>query len=301
VQHIVVSETELNHWSPRLCWQMRLAQAWARSMPRGKGWVPRQLGRLVPRGSRTRLTLGSGAIVAVYPGSFHVYSALEQTGGTWDPHVVAACTKLLSPGDLFIDIGANVGLVCIDVCHRLGGSISVVAFEPQAELANTIAISAAMNRFAHFDVFSAMVSSDAGNETLHVPFYKGRASSRCIEKTSTSVRCPKVTLDGLLKSQSISYPSVIKVDVEGAELDVFRGAKHCISSAKPSLVFETNSRSALFGYSLQELCTYLKSLAPYSFFALTADGTIGLDKVAAGVRFSDVVAVVPEKANRLLS
>src|SRR4029450_1051590 len=89
------------------------------------------------------------------------------------------------------------------------------------------------------------------------------------------VRAKVRTLDGLLASADVNAPNpkLLKVDAEGSEFDVLRGAVGLIEAARPHVVFELNAvASRAAGWNLSDIRSLLKPVGGYHFYQLTHDG-----------------------------
>src|SRR5882724_8541385 len=149
IRPLTVQESDLAGWGEGTSWQFKLSRFWARHIPRGKGWFPRQIGRRFGGGMRDTIRTASGARLAIDPGSLDMYCSITNQGGLWDADVLEVCCRFLKPGGVFYDIGANVGLMSLEVAKRFGDQVRIFSFEPQPSLAHTLAISARLNNFSN--------------------------------------------------------------------------------------------------------------------------------------------------------
>jgi FkbM family methyltransferase len=191
---------------------------------------------------------------------------MERAGGHWDLPVLNTCLQLLSPGQVFYDIGANVGYMAIEAASRLGDKIRTYAFEPQPELARNVAISAALNGLKNVQVFTAMLGREPGEATLFIPSHSIHASAVSAEAGATAISCPMTTIDELVQGGVMAPPDVIKIDVEGAERDVFEGARRTLTQHRSAIVFESDRNAERFGYTRRQLCDLLRQMADYVFY-----------------------------------
>lgn len=277
---------------------MRAALWWARAMPRGKGWVPRWVGRHWCAGRRSSLRTRGGARLAIDPSCLDVYTTIATHGNAWDAHVVDACLALLDPGDVFYDVGASVGYITLEAARRVGAQGQVVAFEPQPSLAHHIAVSAALNGMRAVTVYPAMLGREAGPGVLHVGSHSVHASAIAREPDAAAIACERTTLDALVASGAIRPPNVIKVDVEGAELQVFEGARRTLARFRPALVFESDANMDRYGYRRAELLALLGTCAEYRFYFLTETGErlpVGREAIEDR-RHADLLALPPGAA-----
>lgn len=259
----------LHAWFRRPPLTFRVAQWWAAHGWRGKAAVPRRIGRLLCRRMTTFVYTRSGAMLAVDPRNLDAFCTIVANGGTWDGQVIYHCVECLrGRGGVFYDIGANAGLMSIEAAVALGDSITVHAFEPLPTLARAIRVSAALNGRKNIRVHQVLLSDRPGETTLYVPSHSIHASIVPRERRSMAVRCRGDTIDNLVAGGHLPPPSVIKIDVEGAELRVFQGARDTIKRYAPVIYFECDENALRFGYSPRELCTLLRDLAGYDFWLL---------------------------------
>lgn len=157
--------------------------------------------------------------------------------------------EFVKPGDTVWDIGANVGLFSAAAAYRAGAAGKVIAVEADVWLVSLLRrTSAGLGAAsARMDVLPAAVFSTCGIASFNIA-NRGRASNflgTVTGETQTggvreSVQVITVTLDWLLDHSA--SPAVLKVDVEGAELEVFRGAERLLSVARPVILCEVQGR-----------------------------------------------------------
>jgi FkbM family methyltransferase len=167
-------------------------------------------------------------------------------------HVAAA--------DVVCDIGANKGAFTFWLA-RWCRSGRVIAFEPQAEIADRLALDCKSLNFSNVTVEPIGVYSKSGAQQLSVP--RGHSPGATIgplgaataEFVSVPVRV--VSLDDYFSAGE--KISLLKIDVEGAELHVFKGAERILKACHPLLVFEREDRH-LRDERLGDAFRYLESL-----------------------------------------
>lgn len=283
----------LQDWEETKSPVFNAARLWNQYAPRGKGAIPRFLGRNFGGDLKLHILTASQAKLAVQSSSLDIYVNIVNQGGTWNNHVLKTCESLLKTGETFWDIGANVGIISIEVAHRFGGQVNVVSFEPQPDLAFTIAASNALNQFERSQVFDVMLGESNGSlnlylssHTIHASGSPRESKSRCLERTV-------VTIDSLVDDGIALPPDVIKMDIEGGELSALKGAKRVLSKYQPHLIFEADENMNRFGYELSDILNLLSDCAPYHFYLINDDAT--LTRVCDRTReerFSDILATV---------
>jgi FkbM family methyltransferase len=141
------------------------------------------------------------------------------------------------PGDLACDVGANKGSYLYWMARWSG---RVVAFEPQPGLAAYLGAIAAGLPMRNVVVEQMGVSDHTGELELYVPSANSPEASLVPIAGAGTVRVPVVSLDEYFAPSD--RLRVLKVDVEGAELDVFKGAERILTRDRPALLFECEQR-----------------------------------------------------------
>jgi FkbM family methyltransferase len=275
---------------------LRLATFLTKHLPRGKGWSSRLIGRRFGRGMKTTIRLPDGALLAVDPSNLEIYTALAVKGGSYDPHVLEACAAVMKPGDIFFDIGANAGVVSIGAASRFKDEVSVFAFEPQPSLARSIAVSAAMNGFRRVQVMRIMLGRENDEAELFLTSHAVHASAIPREAHATRLPCQVRTVDSLVQGGILPPPQVIKIDVEGGELDAFRGAEQTLRRHTPWLMFEADENMERFGYDRRVLMDYLKDVGGYSFVSVGPRGFLSPVQPVQSGGYNDILAIPPGKS-----
>lgn len=276
---------------------MSVAMAWARYAPRYKGLVPRVIGRRFGRGMRTTVRTRSGGTIAVDSNNLDIYATMMLRGGVWEPHIQDACQAVVRPGDIVFDIGANAGIVAIDLAARMKGNLTVIAFEPIPSLARCLALSAALSGLGRaITVYEAMLGATEGEASLFIPSHAVYASVRARGR-AVELKRPMHTLDALVGRGAIPPPDFIKIDVEGGELEVFRGATDVLRRRRPAIIFEADQNMTRFGSTRRELVGLLADCAPYRFYYVTEHGFLPAEDLDSPVdhEHSNMLALPPDR------
>jgi len=158
---------------------------------------------------------------------------------------IAALVEKLRPSDIAVDVGANKGSYLLWLSRAVYAG-KVVAFEPQSRLAEYLKAACATWGLTNVTINAAAVSDANGEMRLFIPGDEdspGASLERAIEdrEKRKSVKVPVVSLDRYFENQSERI-GAIKIDTEGHELAVFRGAERLLHEHRPLLVFECESR-----------------------------------------------------------
>ena len=237
------------------------------------------------------ITTHHGAILAVEPSTLETYATILKESGTWNPHVLGVCRRFLGDGGVFYDIGANVGYMSIEISKIFRDRVNVIAFEPQPSLARIIAVSAALNSFNNISVYGAMVGSETGHDLLFVPSHSVHASAVPRETRATCLRCPKTSIDHFVSSSMCPPPNIMKIDVEGGELDVIQGALNTIQHYRPYIIFESDENQHRFGYETKDIIRLISNSAQYKFFSIGMNKIIPIGNEFKKQLSADILAI----------
>jgi FkbM family methyltransferase len=163
--------------------------------------------------------------------------------GTNEPPVQEALANYLRAGDIFYDIGANVGFFTVIGAKLVGQTGHVYAFEPVPENAASIRRNIELNNFAHVTLFEKAVSHSTGKGELLLSHCSGGAtlsSAGTSPDVKGTISIELISIDDLVAQQKIAPPAVVKIDVEGAELDVLQGMSQTIKKFKPVIIYEVD-------------------------------------------------------------
>ena len=156
----------------------------------------------------------------------------------YEPAKTAVLRRHLRPGMTFVDVGVNKGDYSLLAARLLGDRGRVLAVEPEPENCAWFRHSVALNGYRSIDLLEAALSDSDGEATLHLGRHSGWhtlvAGVRGRDRGTITV--PTRTLDGVLAERGIETVDVMKIDVEGAELQVLRGARGALSGDRPLLV-----------------------------------------------------------------
>lgn len=152
----------------------------------------------------------------------------------------------LSPGDTFLDIGANHGTYALQLASVVGPAGQVIAFEPQPRLVDVIRRSIAANAFTSCTVIEGACGDDDTDLTFFVPALSGggslfRESAGPDAVTPMTVRQRR--LDDVMATRPVHGRVAIKLDVEGAEVAVLRGGREFLRAHRPLMLIEMNQAS----------------------------------------------------------
>ena len=175
---------------------------------------------------------------------------LRPGDGAFDALLLEIAKRFAREGDTIWDVGSNVGEFTVAAADTVGGSGMVLSVEPDTWLCQLIrrSMQHQKNESLKINLLSSAISSRSGVATLVIP-RRGRASNalkrsgRHQEKNQhlAEYLVPTLRLDDLLAASS--SPDLIKIDVEGEELDVLKGGQDVLRKHRPLIYVEITKDS----------------------------------------------------------
>ena len=188
--------------------------------------------------------------------------------GMYEPAVMLVLRRLLLRGAVFVDVGAQIGLYTLLGSRWTAGGGHVYSFEPSSRELAVLRENVELNDLRNVTVTAAAVHERAGRAVLHIASADHRGQNTLassfgyegIEEDGQEA-VDLVTLDDLWTARHWRRPDVIKIDAEGAELHVLRGAAGLLRDARPAVVFEVNETLLrASGASVDEVGQFFKAL-----------------------------------------
>jgi FkbM family methyltransferase len=176
--------------------------------------------------------------------------------GNLETSVQEAMVRHLGPAGVFYDIGANVGFFSLLAARLTGFDHGrVFAFEPAPDNAEAIRRNAELNGVPNITVVAKAASSQTGVGRLQI--VDDQSWSRLEEfgghpYTERVLEVELVTIDELVKGRELPPPSLVKIDVEGAELAVLAGMRQTIEEHGPAIICELHDTHGEFVAAMRE-------------------------------------------------
>ena len=186
---------------------------------------------------------GPGTVIDRFGFTYHVPDLREPIAfhllinGAYERETQDLLLRFLPVGGVFIDVGANIGTFTIPAAKHVGSSGRVIAIEASREVFNLLQKNIDTNKVQNVQLVCAAAGASAGD----IEFYPAPADhfgmgSRAPQFNAAPIAIPSVMLDSLVQSFNLSSVDLIKIDVEGFELDVLKGATELLSAKNPPLV-----------------------------------------------------------------
>lgn len=173
--------------------------------------------------------------------------------GEYEAGTNKVLAKYIKKGDTVIEAGANLGSETL-LMSKLVGNGMVYGFEPNPYTFERLSINVSINNLSNVKVFDVAMGESDGNISFNIypkDFCNPGMSSKYMETSITrKITVVQKTLDTFVKEQNIGKVDFLKMDIQGAEMDLLMGASQTISKHKPAIFLEAlalyNDTKALY-------------------------------------------------------
>ncbi len=140
--------------------------------------------------------------------------------GTWEPNVTSVIGGALAPGDVFVDVGTNIGYYTLLGAKQVGAAGKVVAIEASPRIYQRLVANVALNDLENVRAVNMAVAERAGTLTVYAgPDYNSGVTSTMQgwRDGQAEAEVAALPLNEILQPDEIGRVSLIKIDIEGAE------------------------------------------------------------------------------------
>ncbi|MHC8378122.1 FkbM family methyltransferase [Pseudomonas sp. MDT1-16] len=165
--------------------------------------------------------------------SDHALIATLLEAGELEPGTRRLIHKILKPGDVYVDIGANIGMHMLAAAQAMQGCGKIIGFEPFGPTKALIDKTMWINGFSGIaETHQLAVSNKSGSQSLNLGATSGHHSLFKLDTPAALAKPPVqvdlISLDEMIKPDQVIH--LLKIDAEGAELDVIEGAKRLLKN-----------------------------------------------------------------------
>lgn len=172
----------------------------------------------------------------------------------------------LNQGDVFIDVGASIGLMSVFASQHVGKG-RVLSFEPQSERFGILTSNKALNKCHNIKPFNNGLGQEKNQLKLYTDIHSPSLVDHNDEPTHHEV-VDILVLDEVLESEKIAQVKFIKIDVEGFEIHVLKGAQQLLKSNPPIICVEYVKRLQKLNDGDVSIFNFIKEINDYKIFQL---------------------------------
>jgi FkbM family methyltransferase len=217
--------------------------------------VYKMLSRVAPNRYEIYSVVGGRIFLNLHESAAMVQRAMH----SYEPAKHALIRRRLRPGMTFVDVGANKGDFTLLAARLVGNSGRVISIEPEPDNRSVLQRSIALNGYSNITVMPLALSDRDGTANLQIGSTSGSHTLSPEFDGLRSLSVPTRTLDAVVAEQRLASVDMLKIDVQGLELPVLRGAAETLR-ANPQIIVlldlpkQQEKRRAIAEY-----------LAPFSF------------------------------------
>jgi FkbM family methyltransferase len=228
--------------------------------------------------------------------------------GSFEPNEFAFLDRMLRPGMVFVDVGANDGYYTLFGARKVGRVGRVLAVEPSTRERTNLERNIARNGLANVAVAPVALGAACGTAELQLAQTAhsghntlGRFANDGVQAESVE-RVQVRTLDDVVAEQKLARIDIIKIDVEGAEASVIAGGKSTLRTLRPLMLLEISDKALRGqGSDAQKLIATVREEMEYEIGVFSArTGRIELLD-SSGELSLNVVAMPRERVAQVLA
>ncbi len=213
--------------------------------------------------------------------------------GSYELPTIRYIRSVIRSGDAAFDVGAQIGYLTLAMATAANKGATVHAFEPESHNLERLRANLALNPGVNVTVVDKAASNVNGTLRLYLSNDHNAGTHSTVaggmNVSSAFVEIPSVTIDDYVRDNGITSLRLIKIDVEGGELEVIKGAEHTLHTLRPIIVMEmSDALQAARGFTTTEFKNLLASMG-YSSHVILDDGTLKPSSVDEGHAMENVV------------
>jgi FkbM family methyltransferase len=201
---------------------------------------------LTPRSALLRTRLQNGAIVEGYNRAGYGGRGVYVFGDSLEPELFSL-QHFLGPAEVFVDVGANVGVFTMKAAKEVGSDGLVIAIEPFIETAVRLSHNVQANGYSNVRIRNFCIGRRTEHARLHLNKGKPNSFSLVPSRDAASISVLSVSLDDLCRWENLERLDYLKIDAEGAEAAVLAGGQEAISRFRPIVQVEVTLGDSSLG------------------------------------------------------
>ena len=220
--------------------------------------------------------------------------------GSYNRDILRVLSRLLKPGMVFLDVGANIGEVSVFSAKRVTEAGKVLAIEPVSAIAARLQRNLDMNGYTQANVIRFGVADYKGAADIFLPESEGcqaqyNAGLATLYPPAAAdgkrERIEITTLDDIVSDYGLDRLDIIKIDIEGGELPALRGARKLLDRFHPWIIIEVKLENKSSHAEAEEsVLSYLSEFG-YHFEIIGRNGACRPVSMDALGEFQNVLCV----------
>lgn len=202
--------------------------------------------------------------------------------GDFQPRVSWAIRQLLASGDTVIDVGANIGWFVCTAAPIVGHTGRIEAFEPQAEIAQSLRETVALNRLSQVAIHEYALSDSDGEARFQV--LNGNSGAGRIGETQGAgwreIRVQTRNALEVFTALNLGHIRMMKLDVEGHESTILETAEPYFSGNAPDVIIFESNQCEPGGFEDRPTVRWLRRLG-YRLLQFKRSETFGVEEISA--------------------
>jgi FkbM family methyltransferase len=181
--------------------------------------------------------------------------------GVWEKKATQYISKKIQPGMHVLDVGASTGYYTLLFSKLVGETGRVLSFEPIPVAKKYVDTNIDINHLKNVDTFGFALFDKKGTACLADPLRNDKIDPDKKTAAGHDIMVEMVVFDELIKELKLNRIDMVKLDVEGAELNVLKGMEKTLKKDKPGLLIEIHPYLLeSFHYTYNDLLRYLSLL-----------------------------------------
>ena len=218
----------------------------------------------------------------------------------YEPETISFIENVVSKDNVTIDIGANVGYISLVLADLVGKNGKVYSFEAEPNNYEVLGMNKNLNDYNQIIAYNKAISEKTGVLKLYYSKdnNQGGHSTIFMEEylTKNYVEIEALNLDLFADNEKLKNINLIKIDVEGAEMEVLKGFPNIMKNFKPLLIVEMNNQvQEKRGISTTDLKRYVCENYNYRTFNILKNGKLSECKIEQPHNIENVVFIHEDK------
>ena len=190
--------------------------------------------------------------------------------GEYETNILKFLKYALCKGDIFFDIGAYIGDISCIASKFVGNKGIVYAVEPVPDHYKILRSNIYLNNLKNITTFNLALGNRNAVENIYIKKDNNRGADSLIythNSIKTDLKIKVTTIDYLIEHQKINVPNVIKIDVEGFELNILKGTSKLLKSSEaPILIIEYNTFIPQSSGKTNDIYNFISTINNYSIY-----------------------------------